>query len=243
MKTLAKILMVAVLISSATQTFAKPVPVAKTYNYEVEDRHLTGFNAVSVSGSFDVYITQGNTESVKIEGNAEDISKIKTEVENGVLKIYTKKMAFSWNWNNDRKRVVRIVAKDLKSIGMSGSGDVMFKDGFRTTNLTVSTSGSGDITGKVDVKSLESISSGSGDISLSGRATVSTVRLSGSGDFDAKNLVTTSTTVRISGSGDAMVNTSQKLNSSVSGSGDVHYTGGATNVTSSSSGSGDLVKF
>jgi len=243
MKSLAKILLALALVSGVTQTFAKPVPVVKTYSYATEDRHLSGFNAVSVSGSFDVYITQGNSESVKVEGDADDISKIKTEVENGVLKIYTKKVGFSWNWNSDKKRTVRIVARDLKNIGMSGSGDLFFKDGFRTANLTVSTSGSGDITGNVDVKSLESSSSGSGDISLSGRASVSTVRLTGSGDFDARNLVTTSTTIHISGSGDATVNASQKLSASVSGSGDVHYTGGATNVTSSTSGSGDLVKF
>jgi hypothetical protein len=243
MKSITKILLAAALIVGTNQTYAKSAPVYKVHSLETQDRHLSGFNAVSVSGSFDVYITQGNTESVKVEGDADDISKIKTEVENGVLKVYVKKIGFSWNWNGDKKRTVRIVAKDLKSIGMSGSGDIFFKDGFRTANLTVSTSGSGDITGKVDVKNLESVSSGSGDISLSGRASVSTVRLSGSGDFDARNLVTTSTTVHISGSGDATVNTSQKLSASVSGSGDVHYTGGATNISSTTSGSGDLVKF
>ncbi len=244
MKTLSRILLATTLIAGTTQTFAKPAPTVNISRYEVQDRHLSGFSAVAVSGSFDVYITQGSTESVKVEANGNEIDKIITEVKDGVLKIYNKSSSgFTWNWNSDSKRVVRIVAKDLKSIGMSGSGDIYFKEGFRTQALKVSTSGSGDIEGKVDVKNLESVSTGSGDIKLTGRADVSNIRISGSGDFSGKNLVTISTTIRISGSGDATVNATEKIDASTSGSGDVRYTGGARNVNSNTSGSGDLIKF
>ncbi|MGZ3820533.1 MAG: GIN domain-containing protein, partial [Mucilaginibacter sp.] len=44
----------------------------------------------------------------------------------------------------------------------------------------------------------------------------------------------------VTGSGDASVNASSKVDASVSGSGDIKYTGGAKNVSSSKSGSGDI---
>jgi hypothetical protein len=243
MKSLTKILLAAVLITGATQTYAKPVPAVNAYGIETQDRHLSGFTAVSVAGSFDVYLTQGNTESVKVEADDEVIDNIITEVKGGVLKIYTKSNnGFHWSWS-DKKRVVRVVAKDLKSIGLTGSGDVFFKEGFRTQSLTVSLTGSGDIVGKVDVKTLDGSVTGSGDVTLTGRADNAAIRVSGSGDFDARNLITVNTTVKVVGSGDATVNANQQLNASVSGSGDIRYTGSAKNVSTSKAGSGGISRF
>jgi hypothetical protein len=244
MKPITKLLLAAAFIAGTTQTFAKPAPVAKVYHLETQDRHLSGFNAVSIAGSFDVYITQGNNESVKVEADDDTIDKIITEVKGGVLKIYTKSSnGFNWNWGNDNKRIVRVVAKNLNTISLTGSGDVFFKEGFRTQTLAVKLSGSGDITGKVDVKSLESSIVGSGDVTLTGRAETSSVKVSGSGDFTGKDLVTTSTTVRVVGSGDASVNASQQIDAAVAGSGDIRYTGAAKQISTSKTGSGDIHRF
>ena len=244
MKTLAKILLAAAIIAGTNQTFAKPAPVTKVYSIETQDRHLSGFSSVNVAGSFDVYITQGNTESVKVEADDEVIDKIITEVKGGVLKIYTKSSnGFNWNWSGEKKRVVRVTAKDLTAINLTGSDDVYFKEGIRTQNLIVNLSGSGDITGKIDVKNLQSSLVGSGDISLNGRADNSVVKVSGSGDYSGRNLITTNTVVKVIGSGDASVNVSDKLDASVAGSGDVHYAGTAKNIATSKSGSGDINKI
>jgi len=245
MKSITKVLLAAALMLGTAQTFAKPTPVTKVYHLETQDRHLSGFSAVSVAGSFDVYIVQGNTESVKVEADDDVIDKIMTEVKGGVLKIYTKSNSgFNWSWGgNDKKRIVRVVAKDLNNISLAGSGDVFFKEGFRTQSLVVNLTGSGDITGKIDVKSLQSSVVGSGDVTLDGRAETSTVKVAGSGDFTGKNLLTTNTTVRVVGSGDASVNASQQIDASVAGSGDIHYTGTAKQVSTSKSGSGEIHRF
>jgi len=244
MKSLAKIVLAVALLTGAGQTFAKPALAVNIYGTETQDRHLSGFSAVNVSGSFDVYITQGSTESVKVEADDDVIDKIVTEVKGGVLKIYTKNTSgMSWNWGKSSKRAIYVVAKDLNNISLTGSGDVYFKDGIRTQTLAVNVSGSGDITGKIDVKNLQSSVVGSGDITLTGRAETSTVKVSGSGDYSGRNLITSNTTVRVVGSGDASVNVSEKLDASVAGSGDVHYTGSAKNVATSKSGSGGISRF
>jgi len=245
MKSLTKLLLAAALVTGVNQVYARPVTPINAHSIETQDRHLSGFSGVVVAGSFDVYITQGSSESVKVVADEDVINKIITEVKDGVLKIYNKNTSsgFNWNWNESNKMKIYVSAKDLNKIVLSGSGDVFFKDGIRTQNLLVSVSGSGDIVGKVDVKNLESTVVGSGDVTLTGRAETSSVRVSGSGDYKGRALVTANTTVKVVGSGDAAVYASQKLDAAVAGSGDIRYTGGAKLVASSETGSGEIHRF
>jgi len=244
MRALTKILLIALLLPGSAYVYAHPHNTTIVDDMgKIEDRHLTGFHAVDAGGSFDVYITQGSSESVKVEAPDEIISHIITEVDNGVLRVYNKNdRNFHWGdvFGNHKKIVVYIVAKDLNSIAVSGSGDVYFKEGIRAESMKLRVSGSGDMYGRLEVKNLETGVSGSGDVKLGGHAENSAVNVSGSGDYEARGLVTVNTIVHVSGSGDASINASNSVSASVSGSGDVRYTGGAHNVSSSKSGSGDV---
>jgi hypothetical protein len=230
MKSLTRILFTAALFLFINKSFA-----------DTQDRHLTGFTAIQLSSAFDVYLTQSNVESVKVEAPGDVIDRVLTTVQNGVLKIYDKNEHGwgNWSWGNKKMRLY-VSARDINSISVSGSGDVYFKEGLNTNSLRLHLSGSGDLQGSITVKNLEAIVSGSGDVKLSGRAEIATASVSGSGDYTARNLATISTAVRVSGSGDATVNASQKLDAIVSGSGDISYTGGAKQVSTSSHGSGDI---
>jgi hypothetical protein len=232
MRTLKTLLMAGILV--AATSFAKA---------DTQDRHLTGFSAVSVAGSYDVYITQGSTESVKVDAPSEIIDRIVTEVQGGVLKIYTKDGTNWNNWGGNKKMIIYVAIKNVNAVSLAGSGDVYFKDGLKAPSLKIKLTGSGDISGKVDVKTLESSIGGSGDITLSGRAENSSVSVVGSGDFTGQNLATTNTQVKVAGSGDAKVNAAEKIDASVVGSGDVHYTGAAKNISSSKAGSGSVSRM
>jgi len=242
MKSIAKFLLAAVLLAGAGNTFAKPVATENTTAFDVVDRHLSGFNAVNVAGPFDVFISQGQNESVKVEAPADVMDRILTEVNGGVLKVYSKHDTFNWGnwWGNHKKIAIYVVAKDLNAISISGSGDVQFKDGITTNSIKLRISGSGDMMGRIDCKSLESSISGSGDMNLSGHADNSTVSLVGSGDYTARNLTTASTAIRLTGSGDAYVNASDRIDAALHGSGDIHCSGNPKNVSKSTSGSGDI---
>src|ERR1700733_6299282 len=99
MKYIAKFLLAVLFVTGAANTFAKPVSIVKISTSETVDRHLSGFNAINVAGPFDVVITQGSNESVKVEAPHDVMDRILTEVNNGVLKIYSKHDTFNWgNW-------------------------------------------------------------------------------------------------------------------------------------------------
>lgn len=240
MKTLSKILLATALLSSAAFTQAATVLKTATASFETEDRHLSGFDAIDAHGSFDVYVTQGGSESVKVDAPANIINQIETKVEGGVLKLGIKDHT-SWNWGwNNAKMAVYVTVKDIRSINLTGSGDVYFKSGLRSNRLKLSIVGSGDMTGKVEAEALESSIVGSGDMRLSGRATTSVVSVHGSGDFTANALNTSETQVNLSGSGDAHVNVNTKIDASLSGSGDIYYSGNARQINSSKHGSGEI---
>ncbi len=242
MKLLKKLLLAAVLLAGTGYAIAKPNTTGNINFSEIVDRHLSGFNAVNVAGPFDVQITQGSTESVKVEAPSDVMSRVLTEVNGGVLKIYSKHDNWNWGnwWGNHKKIMVYVTVKDINSINISGSGDVKFRDGINANSLKLNISGSGDMTGVLHVKNLESSISGSGDMRLSGSAQTQSIHVVGSGDYTAHSLTTVDSSVRLSGSGDVELNVSNKLDASVSGSGDVHYSGSPKNVSKSKSGSGDI---
>ena len=232
----------AMMIAVTGYAIAAPLATSKATTSEVVDRHLSGFHAIDVAGSYDVYITQGASESVKVEAPADMMEHIKTVVEDGVLRIYNNNDGFHWGdiWGHHPKIRVYVVVKDIDAVNVSGSGDAFFRDGLRANSLKLNVSGSGDMTGRVDAKTLESDISGSGDMKLSGNADNSTVSVVGSGDFSARSLTTMSTTVHVSGSGDASIYASEKVDASVVGSGDVTYGGHPKSVHKNKSGSGDI---
>jgi hypothetical protein len=232
MKSLTKFFLTCLLIAGVTATYA-----------DVQDRHLSGYSAIQISGSFDVYVKQGAGESVKVDASNDVQDRIITEVTNGVLKIYNKHNV-NWGdwWSNSKRIVIYVSIKDINSLNASGSGDIFFKEGISAGTFKLGVSGSGNVTGKLSVKTLDARISGSSDIQLNGRADNCTVSISGSGDFSAPQLITQNTTVHVSGSGDAKVNASQTLEASVSGSGDIGYLGNPK-VSSSKSGSGEVHKI
>lgn len=217
------------------------------------DRHLSGFDRIKIQGPFKVYITQGDVESVKLLASPEAISRTISTVDGHTLKVRNKYYSWSWGpkrwfrrkdqWNTPREEVtVYITVRDVNSITVSGSGNVIFTDAIATNSLAIRLRGSADLSGNVSTQKLTSRISGSGKIKLAGTATDARIRLSGSANFSAPQLVTETARVHISGSGHASVNASDQVNATLHGSAGLRYTGTAK-ISSSKSGSASINRF
>ena len=207
-----------------------------------ETRNVSGFTGITSAGSYNVIITMGNTESLRLEGNAEQLAEIETVVEDGILKIRDKKRTGSWRNNLNGKVNVYIGAKSLKSITLSGSGDIDVKGVVKSPEVSTTLSGSGNISLAVDATTYSVTISGSGGIKASGNADNAKINVSGSGNFKGDGLRTNATNARVSGSGNITVNADKTLDASMSGSGNIRYSGSAS-VKSSKSGSGRISKL
>jgi Putative auto-transporter adhesin, head GIN domain len=146
------------------------------------------------------------------------------------------------------------------NIAIMGSGDIKFKS-LSHGALKITIKGSGDFaTDNVEAKTVETSIygsgdirfaqmktadasfriHGSGDISASGSAEKVDVEIQGSGDVRVGKLIAREANVKIQASGDAEVHASEKLNASVSGSGDIRYNGAPKDVVRNVRGSGSI---
>lgn len=218
------------------------VTISKSKKPADEERKVSGFRGISSSGSYDVKISMGNKEGLRLAGDPEEISEIETIVEKGILKIRNKSKS-GWNMKFRRGKVtVYIDARSLNSITLSGSGNISVEGLVRTKQLTNTLSGSGRIILSTDAEEYLGTISGSGEIVVKGKADRAKINVNGSGDFEGINLRTSETRISISGSGNASINAEKYLHAAVSGSGNIRYSGNAK-VTQSKSGSGNISRI
>ncbi len=203
-----------------------------------------GFSGIRLAVPAKMEVIQGDTESVALEGSAEDLARVETVVEEGVLHIRSKNRV-NWSWNP--KIRITVNAKRIESLAISGSGDIVART-VRSPSLKLAISGSGDIrVPALDTEKATVSISGSGDVVLGGKAGTLTSHISGSGDLKADRLETRQATVSISGSGDVAVWARDALQvkiagAGIAGAGDVRYYGDPT-VEKRIAGSGSVKRL
>lgn len=206
------------------------------------ERSTGDYDAVAVSGWFDVDLVEGNEGDISLKGEENLLEYIITEVKNGKLVIKVEKgmnlKPSSWKDGIH----VTVPVESINAVSLSGSGDIVGKNTIKTANFNTSMSGSGDITLDVDANAIDASMSGSGDINLSGSTTDFNVTISGSGDIKAYELDADNVDATVSGSADIKVTANESLKARVSGSGDIHYKGNPEKLDTKTSGSGDITK-
>lgn len=210
-------------------------------NVTSQDRSVSGFSGIHSSGSFDVFLSSGTAQTVRVEAEDNLQEYIETRIDGNELKIDTKE---GYRLDPNKGIKIHITSPDFSRVRLSGSGDIVSQNRITGTDkIDLGLSGSGNIKVDLNAPSVEAEMSGSGNINLSGEAKKFEGKVSGSGDIHAMDLKTEETAIRISGSGNADVYASTKLDVRVAGSGDVRYKGGVQQVTSNITGSGSVKKM
>lgn len=198
---------------------------------------VSGFDKVTLGGSDDVVIRQGNAFAVVATGEADDLERLEILVEKGTLKIGRKKG--NWGWNS-KDVTVAVTMPALHGVAVSGSGDLTADKGAADAfDIRVAGSGSAAVAA-LDARTVNVSVSGSGDVTGAGRCGALNVRVAGSGDVALANLKCTNTAISIAGSGDVAAHATGQADIRIAGSGDVSITGGAR-CTKRVAGSGNVV--
>jgi hypothetical protein len=208
-------------------------------NTTTEERSVSDFDKVALLGAGELYIEQGQTESLTVETDDNLMQYITTEVKDGRLELGIKP---NINIFFMTKIVYRLTVIDLREVKISGSGKVITK-ALKTDNLVLGTSGSGKFEVE-DLKAtrLEASTSGSGEFTVKGKVDALKIEIGGSGKFINPDLQSRTAEVRISGSGNVTVWTSDSLDVTISGSGSVRYYG-KPQINQTISGSGNVTSL
>jgi len=188
-------------------------------------RNVTGFHAIEVSGGIDLYLSQGNETVVVSASSSEHRDRIRTIVEDGVLKIwYENRNGLHFDWGSYKLRAY-VSVKDLDRLQASGGSDVSTDGVIKMDHLKLRISGGSDFDGKVEVNELNAEASGGSDVSISGKAQRLVIDVSGGSDFKGFELSTDFCNVEASGGSDVYITVNKELSASASGGSDVHYKG------------------
>ncbi len=240
MKQLLSLGLVVLLSTSCTAQWGKRIK--GNGNSVSIERSVGEYEAIGVSGWFDVDLVNGNEGELVLEGEENLLEYIITEVKNGKLVIKVEK-GYNLKPSNWKEGIrITVPIETIDAVSLSGSGDIVGQKTIKTDNFKTSMSGSGDITLDIDSESMTASMSGSGDITLSGRTGTFDATISGSGDIKAYDLEADVVDATVSGSADIKVTANETLKARVSGSGDISYRGNPKKIDTKTSGSGDISK-
>jgi len=202
-----------------------------------EERNVSGFNKVTLSGVGELDITQGSSEALTIEAEDNIIPKITANVNNGTLEIsYDSKV---WNILPSRAVKFHLTMNEINSLDTSGAGSISVS-GLQTSALEISVSGGGNVSiSDLSADTLNVTLNGVGNFDLAGSVTSQQVTLNGAGRYQAGDLQSQNAKIVVNGGCSATIWVTDTLDVKITGLGGVDYYG-HPNVTPNITGAGKV---
>ena len=194
-----------------------------------QKRTLSGsFNAIKVSSGIQLYLTQGDEESIAVSASdSKYMERFKTEVEGGTLKIYFDQKGLTWINSEKRKLKAYVSFKTLQHLDGSSGADVFTKSVLKLPALDMEFTSGSRFEGEVDVDDLSTDQGSGSEISITGKAGKLKVEVSSGAIFKGFDLTTDFCEAKASSGGGARVTVSKELAAKASSGGGVRYKGGA----------------
>lgn len=207
---------------------------------ERENRQLPSFSSIAITGSVDVVVKQGSSQSVVVEADAGLLKRIETEVAGETLTISN-----PGTFRMVKVMKVYVTVPTLESVKLTGSGDLSTDGTLAVNSFQFRIHGSGDLHLALDSKQVQGVITGSGDAELSGIKGQFDLELTGSGDVKGSDLNLDLLKLQVNGSGDVTLKgVAQKVVVAHFSSGDVHLSGlKASEADVEQRGSGDCSLF
>jgi len=194
-----------------------------------QQRTLSGsFSAIDVSNGIDLYLTQGNEESVAVSASDQKyMDRFKTVVENGVLKIYFDNKGINFAINDKRKLKAYVSFKTLEKLHASGGADVKMQGSLDAADMDIKFTSGSSFNGKVKAKALTVEQNSGSSINISGSAEKIKVDVSSGAIFKSYDLTVDYCDAKASSGGSVRVTINKELSAKANSGGGVKYKGDA----------------
>lgn len=206
-------------------------------NKVTENRNITRFSKIEVSGAFKINIKQDSSLALTVMADDNLMKYIRTQVNGNKLRIYTRK-----NFCNDSPIIINVGVGRLEEIEGSGAVELASEGRINVQNLNLHFSGVSKIDLDLSAAEVKTKASGATEISLKGQAASHTVDISGVGKLHALDFVTGIYKIETSGSSKCEINVLKSLVTNTSGVSDIQYRGNPSNVEEHKSGASELKK-
>jgi len=147
-------------------------------------RNVPNFNKLRVSSAISLYLSQGNAQGVAVSSEDQNVTnKIKTEVRDGVLKIYVENGAWNgWNWSNKHLKAY-VTFTTLEMLEASGASNVELTDPITVGKFSLELSGASNMKGSIKGSDLDFELNGASNARIDFTATSFELSQSGASNF------------------------------------------------------------
>lgn len=205
-------------------------------NVVTENRKITeDFTAIRTSTGLDVNITQENQNAVIVEADENLQNLIVTEVENGVLKIYSEKNIWS-----AKSKKIHVSIKTLNSLKASSGSDVRTVKKIQSEEISIGASSGASVRMTVVANSIATNTSSGATIRVSGSADNHAAKASSGSSIKAYDLISKNVIVNVSSGANIDIHASEKIEARASSGGDIDYKGTPKKVLRRSSSGGSI---
>ncbi len=183
-----------------------------------ELRTVDECSGLTIKNVGDVYLTQGDTQSIRIEADDNIIDKVITQKNDGILQVGLQDGSYS---NITLKMYISL--KNVCSLSIDGTGKVSVEKSIKCDTLNCAVNGAGNL-------------------SIIGSADFFICSVNGAGNVSAKDFIAKKCSAFVNGTGNCIIYVTDELNASVNGVGKIIYYGNPTKVTTYVSGMGQIKK-
>jgi hypothetical protein len=209
------------------------VRIEPSGNIVTKDVTVKPFNAIEASGLYELVLTEGDKEAVKIEAddNLQNMFSVSNkgntlviempELKNSSIKSKNKRHSLNWK--------VYVTYKNLKRLDLSLVGNVTSSGPLKADAFEINSKAVGNVNLEITTDRLVVTNKGVGNITLKGTASDALVKNAGVGEFDGEDLLVQTMDIDNSGVGGAEVNVEKDLKIKQSFLGKVRNKGNAKN--------------
>lgn len=214
-------------------------PIPGSGNVIRWEETFTTINSITLKSIGTVFVTAGSPQKIEIEIDDNFVEDVNLDVSNKKLAISTNRTIGPTVFN------IYITIADISELINKGSGKISVQNNFsQGSTLWLNASGSGKIEiAGMNVSDCQAYNSGSGQIiANSGTVSIGEFYLESSGNINLSNVVISEVEATNSGSGKILFTVTDKLDATITGSGNIEYWGNPADIQQVITGSGKLIK-
>ncbi len=208
-----KILLVALagtLLQQASTAQEKHETLEGNGKLVTRDVPVSSFDALQASGIYELKLSQGSKETVKIEAdeNLQELFQVRNE--GNKLVIDMKKME-NKSLKSKNKMKVYVTFKKIKEMELSTVGNVGSEEQLAFDDLAMKNKSVGNVDLKLTANKIDLKNTSVGNVKLSGKAQDAVVKNSGVGSLEAGSFLVQTMNIENTGIGSAEVNAEKDL--------------------------------
>jgi len=212
--------------------------IAGDGNVTTENRKANGkFNKIKAGNGLNIFLSQNEKTTIRVEADSNLQDLIKTEVENGVLRIYTDK-----NIGKARAKKVYISLPYLEMLAVSSGANLVSKNTFTTTDFELNVSSGASATIAIVGKKIHSSVNSGASLVLSGTTETFNASASSGANINSFKLQAANAKVSASSGASIDVTTTNTLDATASSGANIEYKGNPKHKAISKSSGGSVSK-